>query len=131
MSYMRGPCYVWRDDECVHIWAENGYDGWDDSGWAEGRKPSQIPESAERAGASGVGIRQEVADAYVVMRLAELVCEQRIGPVVESAVADFSGNGGCLALRELAAALVGVLEPIGSDPAAVEIRRLWSSTTED
>jgi hypothetical protein len=51
--------------------------------------------------------------------------------LIESAVADFSGNGGCLALRQLAAALVGVLEPIGSDPAAVEIRRLWSSTTEE
>jgi hypothetical protein len=70
-------------------------------------------DAAARVGASGVGIRQEVADAYVVMRLAELVCEQRIGSVVESAVADFSGNGGCLALQKLAVAIVGVLEPIG------------------
>ncbi len=26
-------------------------------------------------------IRQEIADAYVVMRLAELVCEERVRPV--------------------------------------------------
>jgi hypothetical protein len=23
MSYMRGPCYVWRDDERVHVWADD------------------------------------------------------------------------------------------------------------
>jgi hypothetical protein len=31
------PCYVWRDDERVHAWAEDGYGGWDDSSWDEGR----------------------------------------------------------------------------------------------
>jgi hypothetical protein len=71
-------------------------------------------------------VLQESADAYVVMRLAELVCEQRIGAVIESAVANFGGNGGCLALQKLAAALVRQLEPIGSEPAAAEIRNLWS-----
>ena len=50
--------------------------------------------------------------------------EQPIGPVIESAVADFGGNGGCLALQKLAAAIVGSLGPIGSDPAAAEIRNL-------
>lgn len=29
MSYMQGPCYVWRDDERVHVWADDGYNGWD------------------------------------------------------------------------------------------------------
>ncbi len=129
MSYMRGPCYVWRDDDRVHVWADDGYDGWDSASWAEG--PSQVPDSTPHGGASGVGIRQEIADAYVVMRLAELVCEQRIGAVVESAVANFGGNGGCLALQKLAAALVGSLGPIGSDPAAAEIRNLWSKTVGD
>src|SRR2546425_12924682 len=104
MSYMRGSCYVWRDDICVHVWAEDGYDGWDDASWAEGRNASHAPGSATDGG-SGVGVRQEIADAYVVMRLAELVCEQRIGAVIESAVANFSGNGGCLALAKLSALL--------------------------
>lgn len=48
----------------------------------------------------------------MVMRLAELVCEQRIGAVIESAVANFSGNGGCLALQKLSALLVNELEPL-------------------
>jgi hypothetical protein len=47
------------------------------------------------------------------MRLAELVCEQRVGAVIESAVAQFGGNVGCLALQKLATALVGKLEPVG------------------
>lgn len=122
MSYMRGPCDVWRDDDRVHVWAEDGNDLWGDSTWAEGRKHAPTPESVQPGGASGVGIRQEIADAYVVMRLAELVAEQRIGAVVESAVATFGGNGGCLALQQLSAALVATLAPIGSDPAAAEIR---------
>jgi len=74
MSYMRGPCYVWRDDNRVHVWAEDGHDGWDDTGWAESQKHSQSPDSGPQREASGVGIRQEIADAYVVMRMAELVC---------------------------------------------------------
>jgi hypothetical protein len=128
MSYMRGSCYVWRDDICVHVWAEDGYDGWDDASWAEGRNASRAPGSPID-GASGVGVRQEIADAYVVMRLAELVCEQRIGAVVESAVANYSGNGGCLALQILSAVLVRQLEPIGAEPAAAEIRALWSKSS--
>jgi hypothetical protein len=65
------------------------------------------------------------------MRLAELVCEQRISAVVEAAVANFGGNGGCLALERLAATLVKTLEPIGSEPAAAEVRNLWSKARDD
>jgi hypothetical protein len=130
MSYVRGPCYVWRDDERVHLWADDGYDGWDDTSWAEGRTGSRVPPLM-RGDASGVGLRQEIADAYVVMRLAELVCEQRISAVVEAAVANFGGNGGCLALERLAATLVKTLEPIGSEPAAAEVRNLWSKARDD
>jgi hypothetical protein len=131
MSYLRGAYYIWRDDERVHVWAEDGYDDWHDSSWAEGRKHAPLLHSTQHGGASGVGLRQEIADAYVVMRLAELVAEQRIGAVVDAAVATCGGNGGCLALRKLAAALVGQLEPIGSDPSAAEIRRLWGKTDRD
>jgi hypothetical protein len=88
LSYMRGPCYVWRDDNRVHVWAEDGYDGWDETSWAEGRKHADIPSSTPSGGASGVGVLQESADAYVVMRLAELVCEQRIGAVIESGTSE-------------------------------------------
>ncbi len=40
MSYVRGPSYRWRDDHSVHIWAEDGYDGWAEASWSEGRKHS-------------------------------------------------------------------------------------------
>lgn len=59
------------------------------------------------------------------------VCEQRIGAMVESAFAKFGGNGGCLALQKLAVALVNTLEPIGSEPAAAEIRTVWSKAGDD
>jgi hypothetical protein len=131
VSYMRGACYIWRDDERVHVWAEDGDDGWHDSSWAEGRKHAPLLDPAQHGDASGVGLRQEIADAYVVMRLAELVADRRIGAVVEAAVATFGGNGGCLALQKLAAALVGQLEPIGSDPSAAELRRLRGKTDPD
>lgn len=129
MSYMRGACYIWGDDDRVHVWAEDGYDGWNESSWAEGR--TDTPDSVQLGPASGVGVRQDFADAYVVMRLAELVAEQRIGAVVEAAVADFGGNGGCLALQKLAGALVGALDPIGSHPAAAELRDLWNKARGD
>jgi hypothetical protein len=58
-----------------------------------GRRPkARAASSAQNGEASGVGLRQEIADAYVVMRLAELVAEQRIGAVVEAAVAMCGGN---------------------------------------
>lgn len=117
---------VRRDEDRVHIWVEDGYDGWDETSWADGRKRPSVPPSTPGENASGVGLRQDIADAYVMMRLAELVCEQRISAVAESAVSTFGGNGGCLALQRLAPALVSALEPIGSEAAAAEVRKLWN-----
>jgi len=37
----------------------------------------------------------------------------------------------CLALERLAATLVKTLEPIGSEPAAAEVRNLWSKARDD
>lgn len=72
MAYIRGRNYIWRDDERVHIWAAEGDDGWKESAWAEEVQPVGTPAEAAP---SGVGIRQEVADLYVVMRLAQLIQE--------------------------------------------------------
>jgi hypothetical protein len=68
VSYMRGSCYIWRDDERVHVWAEDGCDGWHDSSWAEGQTHAPRLDAAPHAEASGVGLRQEIADAYVRAR---------------------------------------------------------------
>ncbi len=70
MSYMRGRYYLWRDDERLHIWAADGYDGWDESGWAFA--PDKNPE-AEGSRASGVSILMEVIDEPVVVRIAEMI----------------------------------------------------------
>jgi len=130
MSYMRGGCYIWRDDERVHVWIDDGYDGWRESTWAHGRTQRSAHAGRQEA-TSGVGIRQDTADAYVVMRLAELVAEQRIAATIQSAVATFVGNGGCLALERLSARLTATLEVIGSDPAAADIRSLWNKAQND
>jgi hypothetical protein len=65
------------------------------------------------------------------MRFAELICEQRIRAVVHSAVANFGGNGGCLALQKLAATLVSTLEPIGSQSVVAEVRILWNQASNE
>ena len=106
MSYIRGPNYIWRDDERVHIWVADGHDEWQESGWAE-EFQRQVPQPQPEYGApSGVGLRQDVADLYVVMRFAELVQEKRAGEIIEHAVKTYAGNGGCLALVQLAPVLL-------------------------
>jgi hypothetical protein len=40
------------------------------------------------------------------MRFAELLKQGRVREIVERAISDYGGNGGCLILRELAPALL-------------------------
>ena len=105
MAYIRGANYIWHDDERVHVWAADGLDNWQDSGWIE---DVQAPETARLVdgGPSGVALAQDIADLYVVMRFAELLKQGRVRQIVERAVADSGGNGGCLALRKLATTLL-------------------------
>lgn len=91
MSYMRGDIYIWADGTSVHFWARDGYDAWDEAGWHD---------STQAAEASGVALSQEVADEYVVMRMAEMLDEGCVGAAIEQALAKYSGNGGCRALAE-------------------------------
>jgi hypothetical protein len=108
MAYIRGAYYFWRDEQ-LHLWAADGYDGWDESGWAEAQGTLQgVPTATDRP--SGVAIPQAVADEYVVMRFAELVREGEIGDVIDRALADHGGNGGALALSEYGPALREALQ---------------------
>jgi hypothetical protein len=94
-------------------------------------EPAPVPMGSA---ATTVAVRtagRASSNAYVVMRFAELVCERRISAVVEAAVANLGGNGGCLPLERLAATPVKTHEPIGSEPAAAEVRRLWSKARDD
>lgn len=91
MAYMRGNCYVWRDDRAIHFWAMDGHDSWDESVWVQSRNNGSAP--------SGVSLPQEVADEYVVMRVAELVRDGLFMGAVDRALASHAGHFGCAATR--------------------------------
>ena len=111
MAYMRGDHYLWRDDRSMHFWAVDGYDSWDESGWAEGRAPA-VDGTGPGPTPGGVSLPQEVADEYVVMRVAELVGEGLLPAAVARALARHAGNFGCAALRKLATPIVAALQPM-------------------
>jgi hypothetical protein len=104
MSYMRGDTYIWHDGENVHLWSADGKDGWDQSVWdtgITGKGPSDEEESDPDVKASGVMIPESVLDELVVMRLAEMIQERKAGEAVKRAISKWSGNGGCLALKNV------------------------------
>jgi dsDNA-binding SOS-regulon protein len=86
MAYLRGDYYIWHDESAVHFWSRDGYDAWDMSGWACDEDASA--EGVRRDGfeeASGTSVPQEIADAYVMMRLVELIEEGLIDSAIEKA----------------------------------------------
>lgn len=89
MSYLRGKTYIWGDGQWMHIWDDEGQDGWRESVWGH-----------EIAGeeASGVAVRYETLDRFVAMRFAEIVEEGRLAEVIEQSV---NGNFGSYALERL------------------------------
>lgn len=108
---MRGERYLWRDDRSMHLWAADGYDAWDQSGWAEGRVPhARSPGTGPAPG--GVSLPQDVADEYVAMRVAELVRDGLIAQTVERALSRHAGNFGCAALQMLGTPIVAALEAV-------------------
>ncbi|MGI4791934.1 MAG: hypothetical protein ACRYFS_24185 [Janthinobacterium lividum] len=100
MAYMRGDYYLWDDESGLHIWAKDGYDGWDIAGWhemdetAEGEpifNPDHFVDGENTA--SGVSIHQNIMDEYVMMRIAEMVKEGKVEDAVNR-VLDPDGRGG-------------------------------------
>ena len=117
MAYIRGANYIWHDGERVHVWAADGLDNWQDSGWIEDARSLDTARPTD-GGPSGVAVSQEVADLYVVLRFAELMKQRRVREIVERAISDCGGNGGSLALRELAPALLRSVDSLtrGGEP---------------
>jgi hypothetical protein len=115
MSYMRGNFYLWRDGERLHLWAADGYDGWDDSIWAETLRVD-CKTTDERA--SGVALPMDIVDELVAMRLAEMIDEKRFADAIDRAVARSFGNGGCLSLAAKAADLKAALKNAVRKPEA-------------
>ena len=113
MSYMRGAVYIWADDTRVHFWAADGEDYWQESGW--GLHAQESARSAEDSDAqpSGVSLQQDVADAYVMMRLSELIEENGVDAALDRALQE-QGNFGCRALHERSEAIRAALHALTS-----------------
>jgi hypothetical protein len=112
MSYILGRQFVWLDATHLHIWSAEGYDGWDESSWAQGFEPPGDRRSAAFGLPGGVSLRQQVADEYVVMRMAELVATGELGAVMDRALANHGANSGCQALIQRASSLRAALAQV-------------------
>jgi hypothetical protein len=102
MAYMRGDFYLWTDSSDLHIWSASGYDGWDKASWNL-QDDGEVKPSHKRNGqtmACGVCIPQEVADEYVVMRLAQMVKDGLVEAAIDRAV-DPVGRGDSFGSRIL------------------------------
>ena len=119
MSYILGRQYVWVDDNHVHIWSAEGYDGWDESSWNKEFESPSDRRSAAFGRPSGVSVRQKVADEYVVMRMAELVASGELSAAMDRALANHGENKGCQALKQQAASLRAALDRPPPNPGAV------------
>jgi hypothetical protein len=120
MAYMRGDYYLWHDQSGLHLWAYDGYDGWDVAGWHE-QDEGVFAESHFENGvnkASGVSIHQEVMDEYVMMRLAQMVYEGVVDAAIDrcSDPEGRGGNFGGMMLRANAEKLKQALRGIEMSP---------------
>jgi hypothetical protein len=106
MSYMRGQFYLWCDDARLHLWARDGYDGWDKSGW---HTPVPDQDRSPDAQSSGVAIPIEISDEFVAMRLAELFAAGELPAAIDRALSKHHGNFGCVALQQHAERLKAAL----------------------
>jgi len=111
MSYSRGNYYIWSDGKRLHIWARDGHDTWDmPGGWAigvDGRR------KAGYEGASGVSIPENVANAFAVMRFAELLEDGILDAIIDHLVEGDAGcNFGGEALQNRAADIKEALKPL-------------------
>ena len=108
MAYMRGKNYIWDDVSGLHIWARDGYDGWDNAGWACDEDDIRH-EGYENA--SGVSISMDVMDEYVVKRLAQMIYEGKVDAAIERAITQNTNVGG-MTLKRSAAIIKEALSQI-------------------
>jgi len=71
---MRGDYYLWSDEDNIHIWSRDGYDGWEETIWAQDDEPpynrrtgfenaSSVIDNARDCGNFGGKALDEMADA--------------------------------------------------------------------
>jgi len=81
-------------------------------GLGHAMRASTDAASAIDAGPARVGVPREIVDAFVMMRVAELVCDGLVGTAINRAPAH-AGNGGSSARVERADAIRAALIGIG------------------
>lgn len=106
MAYMRGNYYLWSDGDNLHIWVADGYDGWDEAIWAV---DDDGERRADRVNASGVSIPEKVMDAFVMMRLAQMIDAGLVDEAIDCAVGEYGGNWGSTVLAKNAEKLKAAL----------------------
>ncbi len=112
MAYMRGDYYLWSDGDNLHIWVADGYDSWDEAIWAvddDGKR------NADRLNASGVSIPERVMDAFVMMRLAQMIDEGLVGEAIDRVIGEYGGSGGSSLLAKNTQKLKAALSEIKLD----------------
>jgi hypothetical protein len=112
MSYSRGSYYIWSDGKRLHIWARDGLDTWNEpGGWAVREDGSYKPGYE---GASGVSIPENVANAFAVMRFAELLEAGILDAIIDHLTKeDASRYFGGEALQNRAADIKAALKSAG------------------
>lgn len=117
MAYMRGENYIWSDGDLLHIWAADGYDGWDESGWHKDEE-GEIEPTHIRQGeviASGVSVSQEVMDEYVLMRLAQLIYTGEFEECLNRIITSEQNVGG-LMIQKNATVIYEALKDLALEP---------------
>lgn len=109
---MRTPVYAWGDGVMVHLWARESVD------------PRQAhafdPEDSYPDFTGGIAIKEEVFDALVLFRMAELVSNPKeLKRAVRRAVKE-AGNFGSFSFQEL----------LGGDPAGDFAKRMQAIKAE-
>ncbi len=94
MSYLRGDNYIWSDGDSVHFWSTTGLDHCRESG-----------RFSECETASGVALSNEITNAFVLMRFAELIRFGELEQALDKTLSEHCGNFGSEALIDLAQAI--------------------------
>lgn len=121
MAFLRGDIYIWDDVSGFHFWNKEGYDSWDIAGWSTDETGEHRALGFEKA--SGVSVPAEIIDAFVMMRLAEIICEGKVEETIDTATSEFGGNFGAKVLADNASTIKQALAALKLDAATHTPRR--------
>ena len=109
MAYMRGNYHLWNSGERLHIWSADGYDAWDQSGWAlDDTDDGEVKRREGYEEASGTSIPWRVMDAFVMLRLVEITR----GGLVDEAIDEALHRSGNLLLKKNAETVRSALKQV-------------------